>query len=193
ALDRSVVAVTKFGDAASAGVRPPAVLKGTDQVGFNDILVDPGGVVRRGLLFLDDSTAATNSFALQLALRYLEPEGVKPSPDPRNPAPLRLGRTTIRPLEPNDGGYVGADAGGYQFLLDLWGGARPFGSVDLTTGVAGNVSPDLVRDKIVLIGVTAESINDDFYTPLSRGLRGGQHIAGVAVHAHIVSQLLRMA
>ena len=31
-----------------------AVLAGTDQVGFTDMFVDPGGIVRRGLLFLDD-------------------------------------------------------------------------------------------------------------------------------------------
>jgi adenylate cyclase len=120
--DRRVVAVTKFGEGASSGVRPPPVLAGTDQVGFNDILVDPGGVVRRGLLFLDDGTNVLSSFALQLALRYLEPEGVVPSPDPDDEALIRLGRTTIRPLEPNDGGYVRADARGYQFLLDFLGG-----------------------------------------------------------------------
>ncbi|HEX5816615.1 MAG TPA: CHASE2 domain-containing protein, partial [Methylomirabilota bacterium] len=64
--DRRVVAVTKFGEGASSGVRPPPVLAGTDQVGFNDILVDPGGVVRRALLFLDDGANVLSSFALQL-------------------------------------------------------------------------------------------------------------------------------
>jgi adenylate cyclase len=47
----NIIVTMKFGD---GGVRPPPVLKGTEQVSFNDILVDPGGVVRRGLLFLDD-------------------------------------------------------------------------------------------------------------------------------------------
>jgi adenylate cyclase len=191
--DRRVVAVTKFGEGASSGVRPPPVLAGTDQVGFNDILVDPGGVVRRGLLFLDDGTNVLSSFALQLALRYLEPEGVVPSPDPDDEALIRLGRTTIRPLEPNDGGYVRADARGYQFLLDFLGARRPFDAVELTALLAGAAPPGLMRDKIVLIGVTAESIKDDFYTPFSRGVRESQFISGVAVHAHIASQLLRMA
>ena len=191
--DRRVVAVTKFAEGASTGVRPPPVLAGTDQVGFNDIVVDPGGVVRRGLLFLDDGTNVTSSFALHLALRYLQPEGIAPSADPHDEALLRLGRTTIRPLEPYDGGYAGADTRGYQFLLDFQGARRPFASVDLTTLLAGNVAPGFMRDKIVLLGVTAESIKDDFYTPFSRGLSTGQYIAGVAVHAHIASQLLRMA
>jgi adenylate cyclase len=193
ARERRVVAVTKFAEGASTGVRPPAVLAGTDQVGFNDIVVDPGGVVRRGLLFLDDGSTVTPSFALQLALRYLQPEGIAPTADPHDETLLRLGRTTIRPLEPNDGGYVGADTRGYQFLLDFAGALRPFASVDLTTLLNGNAPPGLMRDKIVLIGVTAESIKDDFYTPFSRGLSAGQYISGVAVHAHIASQLLRMA
>jgi adenylate cyclase len=191
--DRRVVTVTKFAEGASTGVRPPPVLAGTDQVGFNDIMVDPGGVVRRGLLFLDDGKNVTPSFALQLTLRYLQPLGISPTAAPENETLLRLGRTTILPLEPNDGGYVGADTRGYQFLLDFQGALRPFASVDLTTLLAGNAPPGLMRDKIVLIGVTAESIKDDFYTPFSRGLSAGQYISGVAVHAHIASQLLRMA
>jgi adenylate cyclase len=190
--DRRVVAVTKFAEGTATGVRPPPVLAGTDQVGFNDIIVDPGGVVRRGLLFLDDGKSVTSSFALQLALRYLQPAGISATADPHDETLLRLGRTTIRPLEPNEGGYIGADTRGYQFLLDFQGALRPFASVDLTTLLAGKAPPGLMRDKIVLIGVTAESIKDDFYTPFSRGLSAGQYISGVAVHAHIASQLLRM-
>src|SRR5262245_50305923 len=49
-----VIGVTKFAEGSSAGVRSPPALKGTQQVGFNDIVVDSGGTVRRGLLFLDD-------------------------------------------------------------------------------------------------------------------------------------------
>jgi adenylate cyclase len=188
-----VVAVMKFGEGASSGVRPPPVLKDTEQVGFNDIVVDPGGVVRRGLLFLDDEQTSASAFALRLALLYLHAEGVTAQPAPENPALLRLGRTTIQPLEPNDGGYVGVDARGYQFLLDFQGARKPFTSVDLTSLLAGSFDPALLRDKIVLIGVTAESIKDDFYTPFSRGLNANQYMPGVAVHAHIASQVLRMA
>jgi adenylate cyclase len=191
--DPRIVVVTKFAGGTSQGVPPPLVLKGTDQVGFNDVIVDPGGVVRRGLLFLDDGQTVVSSFALQLALRFLAAEGVGPQPDPHDQNLLRLGRTTIRPLEPNDGGYVGTDARGYQFMLDFAGARRPFPSVDLTALLAGQVEPDALRDKVVLIGVTAESIKDNFYTPFSRGgLEGDQDVSGVAVHAHVVSQLLRM-
>jgi adenylate cyclase len=169
------------------------VLKDTEQVGFNDIVVDPGGVVRRALLFLDDGQSSVSAFALRLALLYLQVEGVTAQPASENSELLRLGRTTIQPLEPNDGGYVGIDARGYQFLLDFQGARRPFTSINLTSLLAGKFDPELLRDKMVLIGVTAESIKDDFYTPFSRGLSDNQDTPGVAVHAHIASQLLRMA
>ena len=191
--DPRVIGVTKFAEGSSAGVPPPPALKDTEQVGFNDIVVDPGGTVRRGLLFLDDGTRVVYSFALRLALLYLRPERVTIQPDPADPALVRLGRTTIRPLEPNDGPYVGMDAGGYQFLLDFKGGRVGFRSVTLTALLSGTVDPESVRDKIVLVGVTADSVKDHFYTPHSRGLQTDQHIPGVAIHGQIVSQLLRMA
>ncbi len=189
----NVVVVTKFAEGSSAGVRPPAVLKGTEQIGFNDIVLDPGGTVRRGLLFLDDGVRVLYSFALRLALLYLRPEGVVPQPDPVDPRLIRLGRTTIRPLEPNDGPYVGTDARGYQFLLDFKGGRASFRAVTLTDLLSGTINPEEVKGKIVLIGITADSVKDEFYTPYSRGLRTNQQTPGVAIHAQIASQLLRMA
>ncbi|MBN2467975.1 MAG: CHASE2 domain-containing protein, partial [Deltaproteobacteria bacterium] len=50
----NIVMVMKFAEGTSGGIPPPEVLEGTQQVGFNDFVVDPGGIVRRGLLFLDD-------------------------------------------------------------------------------------------------------------------------------------------
>lgn len=187
-----VIAVTKFAEGGSSGVRPPRVLAGTEQVGFNDILVDPGGVVRRALLFLDDGTTVLYAFGLRLAMLFLQSRDVVPQADPVDASLLRLGRVTIRPLEPNDGGYVRTDARGYQFLLDYKGVRAPFVSVDLAALLDGGVAPSVFRDRIVLIGVTAESIKDEFFTPFSRGLQAGQFFPGVAVHAHVVSQLLRM-
>ena len=192
AAEPRVIAAMKFAEGPSSGVRPPRVLQDTERVGFNDILVDPGGVVRRGLLFLDDGSAVSYSFALRLALGYLQAHGVAPQADPHDPAWLRLGQVTIRPLEPHEGGYVAADARGYQFLLDFKDARRSFSSVELDRVLAGSFDPALFRDRIVLIGVIAQSVKDDFYTPLSRGLKVGQSMPGVVVHAQIASQLLRI-
>jgi adenylate cyclase len=188
-----IVAVTKFAEGSSAGVGPPAVLKGTPQLGFNDIVVDSGGIVRRALLFLDDGETVMYSFPLRLALLYLQPTGRGLGPDPGDETVVSLGGTAIRPLGTNDGPYVRVDAAGYQFLADFRGGLQPFDRVELGTVLRGEVPADSVRDRVVLVGVTAESVRDDFYTPLSAGLGAKQHVPGVEVHAQFVAQLLRIA
>lgn len=111
-----IVVAMKFG---AGGIPPPPVVRDTGQAGFNDIIVDPGGVVRRALLFLDDGETVGYSFAFRLASLYLTAEGIGPGPDALRPEHLRLGQTTIPPFEPDDGAYVGADARGYQFLIDF--------------------------------------------------------------------------
>ena len=193
AADPRIVVVMKSAEGRSQGVRPPSPLQSGDRVGFSDILVDPGGVVRRGLLFLNDETHSAYAFSLRLALLYLQAQGVTPQPDPRDATHLQLGRITIPPFEANDGGYVRADARGYQFLLDFKGAPRPFATVELGSLLAGTVAPELLRDKIVIVGVIAESVGDVFYTPWSRGLKAEQSMPGMAIHAHVASQLLRMA
>ncbi len=121
-----IVAVTRFKSDTNVGVSSPPVLAGTDRVGFNDIIPDPGGIVRRGLLFLDDGQNISYSLALRLALLYLKPENIQPRPDPSDPTLIQLGETTISPFEASDGSYVNADAGGYQFLLDFADAGRGF-------------------------------------------------------------------
>ena len=188
----NVVVVTKFGGGPTEGIPPPRALEGTDQVGFNDIVVDPGGIVRRGLLFVDDGATVASSFGFRLATLYLAADGVAPQRDSLEPSLLRLGPTTIHPLEPNDGGYVGVDTRGYQFLLDFQGGYGAFASVSLTDLLAGRIDPGVIRNRIVLIGVTAEGVKDFFYTPYSRSFADAQHTSGIALHAHIASQLIRI-
>ena len=98
-------------------IKPMAAIEGTEQAAFSDILLDPGGC-RRGLLFLDDGINSYTSFAFRLASIYLQNEGVAIQSDPVHPQFIRINNVTIKPLETNDGGYVKADARGYQFLLD---------------------------------------------------------------------------
>ncbi|MCK5795208.1 MAG: CHASE2 domain-containing protein, partial [Anaerolineales bacterium] len=187
--NQRIITVMKFG---SGGIPPPPVLAQTAQVGFNDIVVDPGGTVRRGLLFLDNGETFSSSFDLLLALLYLQEEGIVPRPDETNPEYLRLGPATIHPFEADDGGYVRADARGYQYLLDYGGSRGHFTSFTLNDLLSGEIAPESVRDRIVIVGVAAQSVKDLFYTPYSRGIiGGGQAVPGVVMHAHVVSQLLR--
>ncbi len=186
-----IISVMKFGNEVEIGIAPPPVLKNTAQVSFSDIIVDPGGIVRRGLLFLDDGKTTFHSLALRLALIYLRAEEIMPQPDELVPQHIRLGKTTIHPFEPNDGGYVCADARGYQFLLDFKETHRSFPTFSLSNLLSGEINHEAIKDKIVFIGVTAEGVKDFFYTPYSHGLQTNQQISGIALHACITSQLIR--
>ena len=191
--NHNIITAMKFGGAEKVGIPPPPPLKDTDQVGFNDIMVDPGGIVRRGLLFLDDGKNVFYSFALRLALLYLRGEGVSPQPDAVSPEYLQLGKTTIRPFGPNDGGYIRADARGYQFLLNFKKYPRSFTSHSLSTLLSSQINPEAIKDKIILIGTKTEGVKDFFFTPFSRGLHSNQQISGVELHACFISQLLAFA
>ncbi len=183
--------VNKFGGRDAAQVSPPRVLVGTEQVGFADMLIDPGGSVRRGLLFLDDGEAVGHSLALRLALRHLAGHGVVPAAGEPDPSHLRLGAVSFRPLEANDGAYVGADAAGYQFLLDFKGGANPFRTYTLSDVIEKRIPAGALQDRIILIGVSADSVKDFFRTPYSDRGKESVGMPGVVIHAHSVSQLLR--
>ena len=191
--DKRIVFIEKFGKDSSKRVAGPPALRGTDQIGFADITVDQDGVVRRGLLFLDDGKNVAVSLSLRLALAYLAEKGITPQPDSADPAYMRLGSVTFRPFEPNDGAYVRADAQGYQYLLDYRGGANRFKTYSVTDVLEGRVDPRLIKDNVVIVGVNAESVKDEFLTPFDRFTRHGQTTAGIAVHGYEVSQLLGAA
>ncbi|HET6514865.1 MAG TPA: adenylate/guanylate cyclase domain-containing protein [Thermodesulfovibrionales bacterium] len=191
--NENIITVMKFGDKEEHGILPIAALRETERVGFNDILVDPGGIVRRGLLFLDDGENTFYSFALRVALLYLKEEGIRPQPDASNPQFLRLGKTTIPPFGHDEGAYVESDARGYQFLLDFRGARLPFRSFALASLISDRVPAEALKDKVVLIGTATESVKDFFYTPYSRGLHFSQQITGIELHGYIISQLLRFA
>jgi adenylate cyclase len=188
-----IIMVTQLGGGTVVRIPPPPALEGSEQVGFNDILIDSDGLIRRALLFQDDGDQVAYSFALRLALPYLAADGIAPQPDPSDPELLRLGPTTLRSFASSDGGYVNADAGGYQILLDFGGAAVPLRTFSLGDLLAGRVDPRHITDRIVLIGVTAESVPDLFHIPVRFGLRGGDLFPGVFLHGIVIEQLLAAA
>ncbi len=188
-----LVFAEKFGRGDEPAVPAPPALVGSDRAGFADLMVDPGGVVRRALLFLDDGERVAYSLPLRLALLYLAAEGIGPEPGSPDPAHIKLGPTTLVPFARDDGAYVDADDRGYQVLLDFHGGLAPFRSYSLEELLAGRMPAEAMRDKLVLVGVTADSVKDFFITPFS-----GEHdvmasIPGMYLHAHAARQFLRQA
>jgi adenylate cyclase len=100
---------------------------------------------------------------------------------------------TLPPFGGNEGPYVDADPGGYQVLLDYRDGKSPFQTVTLKELLAGNVPPATFHDRIVIVGVSAESVKDRFFTPFSGEIGQGGAVSGAMIHGYLASQLLRAA
>jgi diguanylate cyclase (GGDEF)-like protein/PAS domain S-box-containing protein len=186
----NLIGIEKLEDARIPGVKPPSTLAKRDRVGFNNMIIDSDGHVRRGVLYLKWTDRKLHkSFALALALLYLQEEGIKPKGAANND--LKLGKVVFPHFEPNDGAYVRADSRGYQFIANFRGSASYWTTVSLTDVLEDRVSPELLRDRVVLIGSTAPSLRDFFKTPYSGDLLSSpKAVAGVKLHADFVSQIL---
>ncbi|HAJ64615.1 MAG TPA: molecular chaperone TorD [Cyanobacteria bacterium UBA8543] len=176
-------------------VAPPPVLAQLGQVALADQVLDGDGKVRRALLSVRSSNRKLYfNLGLRLALHYLKVKGITPQSLPNNAHQIQLGKAVLVPFQANDGGYVQADAGGYQILLNYYGTQQQFETFSIRELLANKIPSEAVSERIVLIGSTAESINDSFQTPYSSRLFGPpKQMAGVVIHANITSQILSAA
>ena len=175
-------------------VAPPPILSRKEQVGFADQVLDADGRIRRALLAIDDANGNTRvSLATELALHYLQAEGI--TLEALDGDRYRLGKAIFERFRENDGGYVRAmNTGGYQIWLDYRGTGKRFPTVPLRRVLDRQVPPEMFRDRVVLIGTTAESSNDFFNTPYSGDLFSpAERMPGAIVHANTVSQILAAA
>ena len=176
-------------------IEPPSVLQELDQVAMADLILDADGKVRRGLLSIQtDKEQFKLSLGASLALIYLEAEGITLKSIDDSQTKLQLGKTIFTPFQEDDGGYVNADAGGYQILLNYRGLQDKFLTVSLTDVLENRLPDDLFRERIVLIGSTAHSLNDLFRIPYSSSLFSSPRLSpGVIIHANLASQIVSAA
>ncbi len=207
----------------SGTVAPPPALAQANRVGLADVPEDGDSKIRRLIVSAPVEGEIKLGFATQVSLLYLQQMGVNLEVREEQTHHYQLGQAQFSPLTGVEGGYSPADLGGYQIFLNYRSPASPFDKVSVSDVVQGRVSPELIRDRIVLIGSEAESINDFFLTPYSQALyqyrlnqyrlnagrssesaRDGEawgnpnplpdyHMSGVEVHAHGVSQILSSA
>jgi CHASE2 domain-containing sensor protein len=173
------------------GIAPPPMLP-NNRLGFSDLVVDPDGILRRQLLFMQpnptDPCATDHSFSVRVALHYLAAEGIEPQTFPKDR--MQLGKAVFTPLEANTGAYQQLDDRGFQVLLNYRDEENFAQRLTIAEVLSGKVNPNWVKDRIVLIGVTAPISADDFSTPYSAGKWPYQKMPGVLVHAQMVSQIL---
>jgi CHASE2 domain-containing sensor protein len=195
--------VDQHGQRLSAGTPMPGNIA-PNRVGFSDAIADAGGVVRRHLLMQekvpDAKCTSEHAFSLLLAQRYL---ALAPNAPPQHQQSL----PTAQQLEGNDlqlagvtlprllsfTGRSGEIEQGYQILLN-YQAFRPSQDAFERISVQEILRLDpatldpKVKDKLILVGVTASTGGRD-YAPTPYGT-GSQEMPGVVLQAHMISQLV---
>ena len=169
-------------------VAPPPILYQQGQVAIADLVPDSDGKIRRALLSAEDGSGKSKlSLGARSALMYLEKKGITLQKVDAEKIHLRLGRALFKPLTGNEGNYKTDIIGGYQILMNYRGMRSQFQIVSVTDVLSNKIPAELMRDRIVFIGVTAKSLNDFTYTPY------GSRLEGVLIHANLTSQILSAA
>ena len=175
-------------------VPSPAALP-PDQIGFVDFSLDTDGFVRRAYLGSLPSLTTPDpdrfrfSFGLKLAETYLAKEELSLENGIHNPDNFRFGDTELPSLSARSGSYVDFDDAGLQILINPRSGRVPFDIVSMADVMAGNVDTDLIRDRIVIIGITSLSVKDLVNSAAVSSSNPGL-VYGVEMHAHVASQIL---
>ncbi|MDY7006252.1 MAG: adenylate/guanylate cyclase domain-containing protein [Cyanobacteriota bacterium] len=182
----NVFGITFIGnESVSTTPPPPSIPK--ERIGFNNIPLDPDGVVRRYSFFINNDEETMVAFALNLALAYLE---IIPQITENNE--YQLGDAIFKKLQPNSGGYQQIDAEGYPILINYRNSQSIAPKITIKDVLLDNFDPELVKNKIVIIGNTASSSNDFFFTPYSFAQLDilKSKMSGLEIHAQATSQII---
>ncbi|QLE55100.1 CHASE2 domain-containing protein [Nostoc sp. TCL26-01] len=160
------------------------------QIGFADALIDTDGKQRRSLLMaLNNDKKWRFSFPLKLTECYLKTKNIFLENVENDEYGIKFNSTIIPRFQPNSGGYIRADANSSQILINVRDRQKPFHRVSLTEIQSGQVNPDWIRGKIVMIGMTSSSAKD-YATSSAINSKNPALIHGVEIQAHVVSQLV---
>ncbi|MEM7552544.1 MAG: CHASE2 domain-containing protein [Cyanobacteria bacterium P01_A01_bin.84] len=188
------------------GVPSPPELN-EKRLGFSDVVKDNDTITRRHLLAMTpaESCNTDKSFSFKLAELYLAQEE-KPIELKLNPEDTtNLNKSKYKSkynqssspkfpyLEDDSGGYSTIDSRGYQIMLNWRSTPEIATKVTLSEVLNNKLTAELIKDKIVIIGTTAESFHDYSLTPYSAGTSPQTKTPGVIIHAHMVSQLISAA
>ena len=174
-------------------VKPSPILKEIDQTSIPDLIVDADGKVRRALISKESAHGKVAfSLGALTALMYLEQEQITLEESPDSDEKI-LGQANIPAWQSNSAAYTNAPTEGYQTLLNYRGTEDSFLRVSLSDVLQGNSPNHIFRDRLVLIGATASSLNDFFNTPYSSDVQPTQQMPRVYIQANIASQMIAAA
>lgn len=182
----NVVTITKL-DNLGEGEVPSPLKVPEDRVGFNDFVIDPDGVIRRNFMFAALGDRELYSFSLRLIEQFLASQNLTITAEPNA---IKIGNTRIPGIITTAGGYQTIDAAGYQTIMRYFPPEAVARQISLTEVLSGEFDPEWIAGKIVLIGTTAPSQKDLFYTPFSSQTKDELLTAGVTIHAQMTRQIL---
>lgn len=185
---KNVIGIEKsiLPDAQNSIVNPPPELP-TTRVGFADAILDRDGHVRRNLIASPRLNGGYQfSLGLRLAEAYLKAEGIEIDNGIEDKAAIRFGTVEFANLQSHDGGYIGADAGGNQILMNWRAGQKRFPMLSLKDIKTNNFTADTIRDRVVIIGMVAASVKDTLTAPAVKD----DPVEGVEFQAHSTSQII---
>ncbi len=187
---KNVIGIEKrLGMADAVVVNAPIALP-REQVGFVDAALDGDGALRRSLLFTEDAQGVVYpSLSMVLAESYLNQKGIEIQPGIRDLDSMRFGSVELPRIHGRMGGYSHLDANGLVSLINFRSGHRPFRVVSLRDLKSGKVSPDWVRDAVVLVGIMSPAVRD-YVNSQAIESENPALIYGVEAQAHAVSQLI---
>jgi CHASE2 domain-containing sensor protein len=179
------------------GVKPPPEVP-PERLGFANIQNDDGKFLRRHLLMQAPDETYCNSmdaFSLVLARAYLKSQG-KPFTSPLDDQgeinrSLQFGNTPVPQLVGDGSGYRDRDGqlDGYQTLLNFRavdGKLDRFAPmVSLKDVLENKVPPKMIHDRIVMVGITADTSTKADYWKTPYG-----EVPGVILQSQMVSQLV---
>lgn len=151
----------------------PALVEAATGLGYFNFVPDSDGIYRHATLALRFG----DRLAMPLSLAMLQ----KYWPDRR--AAIRLDAAGVESVRLGDLSLPVDEHG--QLLLNYRGSGRTFLHVPAADLLEGRIPPDVLRDKLVLLGVTAVGVGDVRATPLDATY------PGVEIHATVLDNVLR--
>ncbi|MEG4801711.1 CHASE2 domain-containing protein [Microcoleus sp. ARI1-B5] len=196
--DRSLIGLCsakETGKPNKCGIKPPPALP-KERLGFSDVVADADGLIRRHLLFMQpqstDPCTTDYSLSARAAFHYLAAKGITPQSLPGDK--IGLGKAVFAPIHDSTGAYHNLDARGFQIMLNYRSPRNFIHRVRLAELLEGKVSPNLIKDRIIFMGVTAPISNPDyFFTPYSAREIPYQKMPGVLIQAQMSSQIISAA
>ncbi|RUT00814.1 hypothetical protein DSM106972_072230 [Dulcicalothrix desertica PCC 7102] len=169
---------------------PPKIAK--EMVGFVDAILDDDGYLRRSILDISyGSVEPRLSLSLLLAAHYLQihDQNIILEPGKKDPLAARFGSLELTRFRRNFGGYINADDGENQILLNYRSGNQPFRFISAGEVESGKVKPEFFKNRIVLVGITALSAKDVVNSSAIGGINPAL-VYGVEAQAHAISQII---